>query len=110
MPNTKITITYKDFPIRIYGLPDEPVFNLQDIISILGKKPSFSVYDLIPQLERFIVDIGKKKVSVINTAGLYKMIFIGSDEIKALDFEKFFIQKVEPALRKYGYPAEKSSC
>jgi len=110
MPNTRITITYQDKPIRVYGLPDEPVFKYQDIVSILGINYVNPNYELIPELEAFTLNFADKKVSVVNTAGIYKMIFNASGETAALEFERYFIQEVEPALRKYGYPVENKSC
>ncbi|MEQ8577584.1 MAG: hypothetical protein RIC57_03480 [Balneola sp.] len=110
MPHSRITITYQDQPIRIYGLPDEPVFRYQDIVSILGINYVIPNYELLPELEAFTLELEKEKVSVVNTAGIYKMIFGASDEVAALEFETFFIREVEPALRKYGYPAENKSC
>ncbi len=108
MPNSRITISYQDQPIRIYGLPDDPVFRYQDIISILGINYVSPNYELLPELEAFTLEVEDEKISVVNTAGIYKMIFGATDEIEALEFEMFFIREVEPALRKYGYPRQKS--
>ncbi|MEQ9393286.1 MAG: hypothetical protein RLO03_13870 [Balneola sp.] len=108
MPTQRITIHFENNPIRIFGLPDDPVFAFQDIASIVGKRYSIPNYELIPELEAF--SLTDESLSVVNCAGVYKMIFNAGDEIQALDFEKFFIREVEPALRKYGYPNENSSC
>jgi len=112
MPHSRITISYQDQPIRIYGLPDEPVFRYQDISAILTSKENVSVhFSLIPELEIFNIDINKEEVPVVNNAGIYKMIFNPRIEKNvSIHFERYFIEEVEPALRKYGYPAENKSC
>ncbi len=110
MPNTRITISYKKYPLHIYGLPDTPVFKFRDIVAIVGRKADSKDYDLISELESFTTAVGQESISVVNTAGLYRMIFNASNPAEALEFEKFFIKDIEPALRKYGYPAENSSC
>jgi hypothetical protein len=111
MPQTKITIHYGEHPIRIYGLPDEPKFNESDISNIL---PSWTGR-LIDDLEIFKIKTDSKMIKALNSAGVYRVLFYLIDNSPTSQeylraFEKFFIEEVEPTLRKYGYPIEKSSC
>jgi len=111
MPLSKITIQYGEHLIRIYGLPDEPKFDESDISNIL---PSWTGR-LIEDLEIFIIKSDTKTIKALNIAGVYRVLFYLIDNVPTSQeylrtFERFFIEEVEPALRKYGYPLENKSC
>ena len=100
-----VTIYYGNEPIRITGLPDEPKFYEEDICRIL---PNWTG-NFKKGLELFSLEDGTK---LLNTAGVYRVIFkmLSLDDNKCVEnFERWFVEEIEPALRKYGYPIGKSS-
>lgn len=97
-----ITIHFQDKPIRIYGLPDEPLFN-QDDLSVLVPH---TTKKLIPGLEIFETELGL----YLNLAGVYRVLFSSLDNFGNEEYlrsiERFFVEEIEPALRKYGFPSQ----
>lgn len=97
-----ITIHYKDVPIRIVGLPDEPKFLWDDLTQLIPLTQS----TFTRGLELFDTETG----DALNMAGVYLMIFTGLKNFGESSYlrsiERFFVEEVEPALRKYGHPSQ----
>lgn len=94
-----ITVHFQKKPIRVYGLPDNPTFDCDDIRSILSISEEKAVKILVPELE-------VRNESNLTLAGVYKLIFNHQQDEVSLKLQQFFCIEIEPALRKYGFPSQ----
>lgn len=96
-----ITVLFNEQPIRIYNLPDKPVYDLRDLQRLLTISDLLSSSILHTPLEVQTID----KLKVVTTAGFFKLLFNSADTTTAIKLERFYLEALEPAIRKYGHPA-----
>ena len=99
------TITFNENNIRVVGSYDEPWFVAKDICQILDIKDNRSALRIIPDKwkdEQILPSLGGKQItSIINEAGLYKLIMRSNKPI-AEKFQEAVCEDILPSLRKKG--------
>lgn len=99
------TICFNENNIRILGSYSEPWFVAKDICNILEIKDNRSALRIIPDKwkgEQILPTLGGKQItSVVNEAGLYKLIMRSNKPI-AEKFQEVVCEDILPTLRKRG--------
>ena len=99
------TISFNEKNIRIIGSYNEPWFVAKDICDILEIKDNRSALRIIPEKwkgEQLLPTLGGKQItSIINEAGLYKLIMRSNKPI-AQKFQEVVCEEILPTLRKKG--------
>lgn len=105
MENTIQIFKNEEFgQIRVAGTPEEPLFCLADVCSILGLQQG----DVKQRIEKGYVSIqpletagGIQQANFVNEYGLYEAIF-ASRKHEAKTFRKWIFEEVLPSIRKHG--------
>jgi len=99
------TICFNENNIRILGSYNEPWFVVKDICNILEIKDNRSALRIIPDKwkgEQILPSLGGKQItSIVNEAGLYKLIMRSNKPI-AEKFQDVVCEEILPNLRKKG--------
>ena len=100
------TFIFDKNKIRIIGTYEEPWFVVKDLCNILGIKDNRSALRSIPdkwkKVEDSILTLGGEQImSVINEAGLYKLIMRSNKPI-AEKFQEYVCEEILPSIRKTG--------
>ena len=99
------TICFNENNIRILGSYNEPWFVVKDICNILEIKDNRSALRIIPgkwKAEQILPTLGGKQItSIVNEAGLYKLI-MRSNKPVAQKFQEVVCEDILPTLRKKG--------
>jgi prophage antirepressor-like protein len=99
------TICFNENNIRILGSYNEPWFVVKDICNILEIKDNRSALRIIPdkwKAEQILPTLGGKQItSIVNEAGLYKLIMRSNKPI-AQKFQEVVCEDILPSLRKKG--------
>ena len=99
------TISFNEKNIRVIGSYEEPWFVVKDICEILEIKDNRSALRIIPEKwkgEQILPTLGGKQItSIINEAGLYKLIMRSNKPI-AQKFQEVVCEEILPSLRKKG--------
>jgi prophage antirepressor-like protein len=99
------TISFNEKNIRIVGTPNEPWFSARDICNILEIKDNRSALRIIPDKwkgERLLLTLGgHQNTSIINEAGLYRLIMRSNKPI-AQKFQEVVCEEILPSIRKTG--------
>ena len=99
------TICFNENNIRIIGSYNEPWFVVKDICNILEIKDNRSALRIIPDKwkgEQILPTLGGKQItSIVNEAGLYKLIMRSNKPI-AQKFQEVVCEDILPNLRKKG--------
>ena len=97
------TISFNEKNIRVIGSYEEPWFVVKDICEILEIKDNRSALRIIPEKwkgEQILPTLGGKQItSIINEAGLYKLIMRSNKPI-AQKFQEVVCEEILPSLRK----------
>jgi prophage antirepressor-like protein len=98
-------ICYDKHNIHVIGTYQEPWFIAKDICTILGIKDNRSALRSIPEKwrgEQTILTRGGNQItSIINEAGLYRLIMRSNKEI-AQKFQEVVCEEILPSLRRKG--------
>ena len=96
------TISFNEKNIRVIGSYEEPWFVVKDICEILEIKDNRSALRVIPEKwkdEQILPSLGGKQItSIINEAGLYKLI-MRSNKPVAQKFQEAVYEEILPSLR-----------
>lgn len=99
------TMSFDKKTIRIVGTYENPWFVVKDICKILGIQNNRDVIKLIPdkwKSNKFLPSLGgNQNTSIINEAGLYKLIMRSNKPI-AQKFQEVVCEEILPTLRKKG--------
>jgi prophage antirepressor-like protein len=99
------TISFNEKNIRVIGSYEEPWFVVKDICEILEIKDNRSALRVIPEKwkdEQILPSLGGKQItSIINEAGLYKLI-MRSNKPVSQKFQEVVCEEILPSLRKKG--------
>ncbi len=98
--------------LQILGTKDKPLWAANDVGAILGhtniRRPMASLDDDEKGVTERYTPGGVQKISVVNEAGLYKLIF-ASRVPTAKKFQRWVVWDVLPSIRKHGcWPPPKS--
>lgn len=97
---------FKGNEVRTVKINDEPYFVGKDVAKILGyKRSADAIKANVPDRFKGVGELetpgGKQKLTVINEAGLYKLIF-KSNMPNAEQFSDWVAEEVLPSIRKNG--------
>ena len=102
-----MSLSFNDNNIRILGTSDEPMFVVKDICNILGLSNTTNALRSIPDKWHHLLSVnggkstGTQTTSVVNEAGLYKIIMRSNKPI-AQPFQEFVCGEILPSIRKTG--------
>ncbi len=105
--NTLTAFTYGSTVVRTAGSPEQPMFCVQDICTVLGIKNHKNKNAILEQHEKDVVQcldrIGRKQNKVFCTEpGFYRIVFSVQKNLKTEPFKKWVFHEVLPAIRKTG--------
>ena len=101
------TFTYGSTVVRTAGSPEQPMFCVQDICTVLGIKNNRNKVALLEQDEKDTVQtldaIGRRKKKVFCTEpGFYRIVFSVQKNPKTEPFKRWVFHEVLPSIRKTG--------
>ena len=102
-----MNLSFNDNNIRILGTSDDPMFVVKDICNILGLSNTTNTLRSIPDKWHYLLSVnggkstGTQTTSVVNEAGLYKIIMRSNKPI-AQPFQEFVCGEILPSIRKTG--------
>lgn len=105
MNELNLSFAFDSNAIRVSGTPEEPLFVAADVCNALEHTNTSMAIKSLDEDEKGVSKVytpgGEQEMSVVNEAGLYKLIFKSRKE-EAKVFQRWVTHEVLPSIRKTG--------